>query len=746
MESNPNMSTGKNLDLHSNLLNPAQSLGLASKSTDYLAEIMDQYHKTVDVYSDADAAGNHFSARGAMVADGGDVNKVPYMKEDISLNSHSGITTIECTFSPAAGAWSGWYFLNGNLTGTEKEPGSNWGTLPNAGVNLSGATTLSFWARGATGGEIVEFLVCGVGHNATYKMPFGDSSRDVRTGKLTLSTTWTKYSIDLRGKDLSYVLGGFGWAATAADNGNQNITFYLDDIQYDKAQLDEPRFLVSYKTINSSNDFDKVLRNTAFTYDNAIALLAFIAENNLTRARLVADALVYAQNHDRYFDDGRIRNGYMGGDLVLPDGWTPNGRSNTVRMSGFYNSSTGKWYEDKFQVSTHTGNVAWTMIALLSMYEKGGNDKYLLASERMGDWVEFNCYNSTGIPGYTGGFEGWERDQTPLTYKSTEHNIDLYVAFTKLYQITNNSTWNTRAGKARVFLDAMWDSSDGKFWIGTLPDGSTLNTNPIVLDVQAWSNLAFDDTETQYQRAITYSEQYLSYGDGFGFKNNTDGVWNEGTAQMAVAYQKIGRITRWNDVVAFLKLNRTSDGGIFATDSEQLSTGLDVTDGIPWIYYHRLHVGATGWMIFAEKGLNPYWLGTNNEGIAIFRPSTGYWYFDCNLDGIVNKSFRYGGSTDQIIAGDWDGDGKDGIAIFRPSTGYWYFDYNLDGIVNKSFRYGGSTDHIVTGDWDGHGKDGIAIFRPSTGYWYFDYNLDGIVNKSFRYGGSTDRIIVAKWA
>jgi subtilisin family serine protease len=88
-----------------------------------------------------------------------------------------------------------------------------------------------------------------------------------------------------------------------------------------------------------------------------------------------------------------------------------------------------------------------------------------------------------------------------------------------------------------------------------------------------------------------------------------------------------------------------------------------------------------------------------NEGIAVFRPSTGYWYFDYNLDGIVDKSFRYGGSTDQIIKGDWNGDGSDGIAIFRPSSGYWYFDYNLDGIVDKSFRYGGSADQIIAGKW-----------------------------------------------
>jgi len=139
------------------------------------------------------------------------------------------------------------------------------------------------------------------------------------------------------------------------------------------------------------------------------------------------------------------------------------------------------------------------------------------------------------------------------------------------------------------------------------------------------------------------------------------------------------------------------------------------------------------------------WQGTGKDGIAIFRPASGYWYFDNNVDGIVDKSFRYGGAGDQIIVGKWNGTAQDGIAIFRPASGYWYFDYNLDGIVDKSFRFGGSGDQIIAGDWQGTGKDGIAIFRPASGYWYFDNNLDGIVDKSFRYGGSDDQIIVGKW-
>jgi len=149
--------------------------------------------------------------------------------------------------------------------------------------------------------------------------------------------------------------------------------------------------------------------------------------------------------------------------------------------------------------------------------------------------------------------------------------------------------------------------------------------------------------------------------------------------------------------------------------------------------------------------LRPNYIGVTSNtqnatsGIAIFRNTSGYWYFDNNLDGIINKSFRFGGSTDQIIKGDWQGTGQDGIAIFRPASGFWYFDYNLDGIIDNSFRYGGTGDQIIAGDWQGTGSDGIAIFRPASGFWYFDYNLDGTVDNSFRYGGSTDRIIAGAW-
>jgi hypothetical protein len=60
------------------------------------------------------------------------------------------------------------------------------------------------------------------------------------------------------------------------------------------------------------------------------------------------------------------------------------------------------------------------------------------------------------------------------------------------------------------------------------------------------------------------------------------------------------------------------------------------------------------------------------------------------------------------------------MAVFRPSTGAWYF---LRSSANYAswvgVQWGQSGDIAVPGDWDGDGRADMAVFRPSTGAWYF---------------------------
>ena len=72
------------------------------------------------------------------------------------------------------------------------------------------------------------------------------------------------------------------------------------------------------------------------------------------------------------------------------------------------------WYEDKYQVSTHTGNLAWVMIALLSYYEQKAAAEYLDAAIELGEWIYSKTYDTRGAGGYNGGYEGWEvTDENP---------------------------------------------------------------------------------------------------------------------------------------------------------------------------------------------------------------------------------------------------------------------------------------------------------------------------------------------
>src|SRR5256885_3799689 len=48
------------------------------------------------------------------------------------------------------------------------------------------------------------------------------------------------------------------------------------------------------------------LRQSAFTYDNALAAIALIACGDVQRARRIGNALLIAGEHDRSFGDGRL--------------------------------------------------------------------------------------------------------------------------------------------------------------------------------------------------------------------------------------------------------------------------------------------------------------------------------------------------------------------------------------------------------------------------------------------------------
>ncbi|HYP25855.1 MAG TPA: hypothetical protein VE262_03970 [Blastocatellia bacterium] len=616
------------LGLVPRLLRPRRGGSVEPLSLDgaleHIADQMDRFHRTLDVYTDAGEGGNHFVA---LAKFGDDPRAI-----DIDLcstdNPHAGLTSIKNTFHNTSGQnFGGWFFLNGILAGDARQPGLNFGDTPNAGVDLRGATELSFWARGQEGGEKVEFFMGGIGRNpedGSPNAPFPDSTaRTPPPGVLfTLTKTWTRFTIDLSASDLSYVLNGFGWACSAANN-LPGAVFWVDDIQYNKPRLDEPRFIPSYVTV-SNHPFDVVHRNVAFAYDNAVAMLAFMGRGNADdwrRAKLIADALVYAQAHDRRYGDGRVRNAYQAGDLALPPGWAPGGKTGVVRLPSILDCAKGETVEDRFQVGSHTGSVAWAAIGLLTYHEKAGSAQYLQSARLMAEWIEGRRRN-TGEGGYRGGFEGLDdpsqefpNDPATLPWASTEHNMDAYVVFTKLFKITGEPVWKERADHARRFIEAMWDADRRCFFAG-MKDAATIDRDSLLLDVQAWAVLTQPDGLSRFPSVLRCAEMHHRTEKdgliGFDFNDDRDGVWLEGTAHMAVAYARAGEPGKSEEVLAQLRLAqrsaRNSNGrGLPAASHDEVTTGLAQQDGRSRLsLFSRLHVGATGWHAFAELKANPF--------------------------------------------------------------------------------------------------------------------------------------------
>jgi len=128
-------------------------------------------------------------------------------------NPHSGKTCIKITYKTGAKGWAGIYWLNSDC---------NWGDEIGFNLSTKGFSKISFWGRGAQGGETAQFKAGGV-KDKKYKDSFDyEPKLDVE-----FTNEWKEYTIDLTGKDLSNVIGGFCWVS------NTDVTIFLDDLKYE---------------------------------------------------------------------------------------------------------------------------------------------------------------------------------------------------------------------------------------------------------------------------------------------------------------------------------------------------------------------------------------------------------------------------------------------------------------------------------------------------------------------------------
>ena len=558
------------------------------------------------VYKEFADGANHFTQKDWA---GNNYEDIPEMKEDVA--GYESLTGIRAKIDFQRHDWGGYMFVNGYLAPGETEPAADFGEH-DAGLDLSGASKLVFYAKGEKGGERVEFFLGGLGRNedGSAVAPYPDSTSKVSLGYVSLTPEWKRYEIPLAGRDLSRIACGFGWTASKVNNpGAETVSFYLDEIHYewsDGARPPEPLFLQSYAAAPPGTDAAN-LNNFAYLYDNAAAVIALSRAGERARARQIADAIVYALDHDRHFSDGRLRNAYMGGSPASFPGWFSSKGEPFARLPGFYDAQDGQWYEDYYAVSTSTGNLAWAMLALCEVYEPEHED-YLRAAQEIGNFVLTLRDDDDQGGGFTGGYEGFEGGQTKVTYKSTEHNIDLISAFGKLAKLTGDAQYGEAADHARKFVLSMYDPERGCFYTGTADDdGITVSEDVLPLDSNTWALLALGREFADAAKVLRFIEENMAVGEGYDFNDDRDGVWYEGTAQAALAYKLAGDTAKYEAILAFLNESAQLDGSIDAADRDGVSTGIMVSGTeIPWTYNERVHLGASAWLAFAQMGVNPF--------------------------------------------------------------------------------------------------------------------------------------------
>ena len=680
----------------------AAAVQSAQNSLEYLRRVMDEFHSTIPVYWDVSSPGNRFHSWAKIPGANAEVD----MNGSWTDNPYAGATAIRCRFMPTPGGppFGGFYLMNGTLQDDQASPQPNFGTVPNAGLDLTGVTALTFYVRGKLGGEQIEFFVGGVGYDGGTNQqlaPYPDSStRYPALGTVTtLTTTWQKVTISLTGRNLSYALGGFAWSATKQRNST-GAEFFLDQIQFEltdtrRAQrLNEPRFLRSLTTLPlqpdpfdgiKDGDLDFVLRNTAFSYDNALAIQAFLADggaDSLRRARLIGDAFVYALGHDRAYNDNRacsesfnplgidgarVRTAYAAGDHKLWPGWAPKGRVGTVPVPGFYDDTTQTFFEVEGQ-AVDTGNNLWVLIALAALHQRTGEASYLGAACKIGNFVHAQRNDNGAFRGFTGGIDAPEATTpTRRMWASSEHNIDAFAGFSVLYTITGEARWQQDAAHAAQFVEAMWAAGPNCYLAGTT-DPNTRNTSPNTLpaDVQSWSILALPAGVANPLAIACLELNHLNTSDGItgmDFNNDRDGVWPEGSGQAAVAAARAGRSDLAELLRAQLRFAQQTapfgDGfGIVAASHDALSTGFLTAAGDPFKYFRRLHVGAVAWNVFAQLDVNPYYLGTLLPDLDQL-PSSWEEQFGLNPNSAA-------GADGDI--GDPDGDGLTNLQEFQAGT------------------------------------------------------------------------------
>src|SRR5262249_20554258 len=132
-----------------------------------------------------------------------------------------------------------------------------------------------------------------------------------------------------------------------------------------------------------------------------------------------------------------------------------------------------------------------------------------------------------------------------------------------------------------------------------------------------WSVLAVPSILSLHPGVLSCAEAHHATTDqgwtGVDFNDDKDGVWFEGSAQLAVAYERAAQGSPAQTLRLMLAQAQATPPfgggfGLAAASREGLTTGFG------FYYFRRRHVGATSWNVFAQRVFNPFYAVPVHQG------------------------------------------------------------------------------------------------------------------------------------
>lgn len=345
----------------------------------------------------------------------------------------------------------------------------------------------------------------------------------------------------------------------------------------------------SFKLDASDPAYGTAFEDQSYVYDQALALFAAIGSNNQTLADQLASGLLNFQQ-----TSGPLTGGFV---FAAPQ-LSPTYRDAQIR-SGAHAIATDA-------LLSYIGK--YPNVSGIATYQAAAHSALTFI-----DGLLSSSGTTTGL--YLGGYGDYSgtggafNPSVVIPWASTEHNIDIWQAFTKASKVLGNSTVNYTQKAATLnaaMVSKLYSTSEHRYYQGMQPGGVD-TSDP--LDVNSWgamqmySSGRYDEALQALTRLDAFkftSQATTGYGpfyDSAGYPGAVPTVWFEGSYGVALAQYHVGNYDSYRTLLDTLAPGQQGDGSFkYATDE-------DATYGITT----RKSVASTAWYVLATTGRSAIW-------------------------------------------------------------------------------------------------------------------------------------------